>query len=213
MSDLQIYGGISTEVSNGLFTLHKSWHIYRDYADSPADADDAKYEKAFDLINSGRQAADPIDGVYQLIWKDPTYNAQGGERRTFYFQFMHYWSERMNSVERGWDIFTLLYLHQRQLRNADWATYKDRLGYSQYASRPAANGNDNMVIALSWISKRDMRPIFDMWGVRYSATASSQVASYGFPAEPLFFYGKITLNDYSDVRKVDMTVANPVWPF
>ncbi|HEX6590896.1 MAG TPA: ImpA family metalloprotease, partial [Moraxellaceae bacterium] len=212
VGNLMIYAGISAEVSNEIFPLHKYWRLLRDYGDDRTYSD-MRYDSAFNMIRNARQDTDPIESVYQQMWKDTSYAAQSGERRVFYMQWMHYWTQRMASVERGWDIFTLLYLHERQLRKADWATYKDRLGYSRYASRPAENGNDNMLIALSWITKRDQRATFDLWGIRYSAAASTQVASYGFAREPAFYYAKVVQNDYSDVRKVDMTVADPVWPF
>ncbi|MFZ6748748.1 ImpA family metalloprotease [Undibacterium sp. Ren11W] len=212
---LNIYGGRSGEVSNNLFPLRMNWRVLHEkntYA--PELASRVKYQSVFDMINAGRTKADPLEARYQSIWGSDAYATQNGERMAFYMQWVHYWHARVNDEARGWDIVTLLYLHQRQFARADWTANKDKLGYSQYATRPAVDGNDNMLIALSWITQRDQRPTFDLWGVRYSTTAAAQVASYGFAVEPALFYAyKVTPDKVSAVKKIDMGVATPVWPF
>ncbi|MFZ4214446.1 hypothetical protein ACOZB2_23825, partial [Pantoea endophytica] len=61
----------------------------------------------------------------------------------------------------------LMYLHQRLVNSADWENYKSRLGYIHYQNRPgnngdanATDGNDNLLIGLSWLTKKDQRPTF-----------------------------------------------------
>lgn len=209
---LNIYGGRSTEVSNNLFPLHMNWRVVHEK--NTFVVNNVGYRSAFDMMMASRAEADPLQGTYQRIWGSDAYAAQNTERQAFYMQWVHYWHARVNDEARGWDIVTLLYLHQRQFARADWAANKDKLGYSLYATRPAVDGNDNMLIALSWITQRDQRPTFDLWGVRYSATAAAQVASYGFAVEPALFYAyKITAVNASTVQKIDMNVAKPVWPF
>lgn len=209
---LNIYGGRSGEVSNNLFPLRMNWRVLHEK--NTYVANNVGYRSAFDMINAGRTNADPLEARYQSIWGSDAYAAQNGERLAFYMQWVHYWHARVNDEARGWDIVTLLYLHQRQFARADWANNKDKLGYSQYATRPSVDGNDNMLIALSWITQRDQRPTFDLWGVRYSATAAAQVASYAFAVEPALFYAyKLTPDKVSVVKKIDMSVSTPVWPF
>ncbi|WP_295749113.1 ImpA family metalloprotease [Undibacterium sp.] len=209
---LNIYGGRSGEVSNNLFPLRMNWRVLHEK--NTYVANNVGYRSAFDMINAARSKADPLEARYQSIWGSDAYAAQNGERLAFYMQWVHYWHARVNDEARGWDIVTLLYLHQRQFARADWAANKDKLGYSQYATRPAVDGNDNMLIALSWITQRDQRPTFDLWGVRYSTTAAAQVASYAFAVEPALFYAyKVTPDKVSAVKKIDMSVATPVWPF
>jgi immunomodulating metalloprotease len=110
----------------------------------------------------------------------------------------------------------LLYLHQRQfeaLTQSNWAANREKLGYGNYANKPAPTGEDNLLIALSWITGRDQRPTFGLWGIEYSSEANNQVAAFGFPAESEFFYASNKIRDQSDVRRVDMSVETPVWPF
>ncbi|SFZ78826.1 ImpA family metalloprotease [Chitinimonas taiwanensis] len=209
---LNVYGGRSGEVSNNLFPLHKNWRVLRELEDD-RDRGRINYRSAFDMIKAARAEADPIEGAYQRIWGSDAYAVQNGERMAFYMQWVHYWAERNADIAKGWDIITLLYLHQRQFAKLDWAANKDKLGYSQYASRPSVDGNDNLLITLSFLTQRDQRATFDLWGVRYSATAAAQVTSYGYPAEAALFYANSSSNDHATVKKVDMLAANPVWPY
>jgi hypothetical protein len=211
----KVYGDKSTEVSNNLFPIHKTWRMFVEGIDSNPEPT-TQYRSAFDLIKSSKGDADSITGAMRRIWSDPSYAAKSGERTTFYLQWVHYWAQRQASTAAGWDIVTLLYLHQRQfeaLTQSNWAANREKLGYSTYAIKPAPTGEDNLLIALSWITGRDQRPTFDLWGIRYSVEADIQVTAFGFPVESAFFYANDKLRDQSGVRRVDMSVANPVWPF
>jgi len=75
-------------------------------------------------------------------------------------------------------------LHERIFTNAlnDWSTLGNNLGFDQYTSAPSdIGGNDFMLIATSFITGRDHRGFFEMWGIDFSETAANQVLSYGFP--------------------------------
>jgi immunomodulating metalloprotease len=212
----KIYDDRSTEVSNNLFPLRKNWRLFSELAYNTEDHRVA-YLSAFNMIKAAQTEADPIEGAFQRIWNNPEYAVLNGERMAFYMQWVHYWAQRQASMATGWDIVTLLYLHQRQLdatTAANWAAQRSQLGYSTYASKPSPVApNDHMLITLSWITKRDQRPTFDLWGVRYTDTAKAQVAAFAFPKEQALFYGNTTTNDHRTVRKINMSVANPVWPF
>lgn len=209
---LNVYAGRSGEVSNNMFPLHKKWRIYRELGGNDEDAR-VNYRSAFDMIKAASTESDKVDGAYQRIWGSDAYAVQNGERMAFYVQWVHYWEERTGDPARGWELFTLLYLHQRQFEKSDWATYKNRLGYSTYADRPSVDGNDNLLITLSFITQRDQRAMFDLWGVRYTAAAAAQVDSYGFAKETPRFYANRVTNDHGTVVRIDMSSPNPVWPF
>jgi hypothetical protein len=209
-----IYGGRSGEVSNNIFPLHKKWRIFREL--NVVDADDNSklaYRSAFDMIMAARAEADPVKGAYNRIWGSDAYAVQNGERMAFYIQWVHYWEQRTGDQTRGWELITQLYLHQRLFEKGDWARNRAKLGYGNYAARPEVNGNDNLLIALSWMTERDQRPTFDLWGVTYSPEAAAQVASYGFAKEAALFYANRSSADHSTVRKIDMTAPTPAWPF
>ncbi len=103
---------------------------------------------------------------------------------------------------------------------SDWDANKAALGYASYAQRPgnsgdasSTDGNDNLLIGLSWLTQRDQRPTFALWGIRTSATAQAQVAAYGFAEQPAFFYANNRTNEYSTVKLLDMSQGSPAWPF
>ncbi|CAM8671896.1 Immunomodulating metalloprotease N-terminal domain containing protein [Comamonadaceae bacterium] len=211
----KVYDDRSTEVSNNLFPLRKGWRMRLELGDNRSN-DRVNYRSAFNMVMAARAEADPVEGAYQRIWGNAAYAVQNGERMAFYMQWVHYWAQRQAHIPTGWDIVTLLYLHQRQfdaVAAVDWAANRSALGYSTYATKPSPTGNDNLLIALSWITGRDQRATFDLWGVRYSAQAEAQVAAFGFAAEPALMYVNTSTNDHSTVRKVDMSAASPAWPF
>jgi len=211
----KVYDDRSSEVSNNLFPLHKDWRLLRDLGYNTGD-NRVAYLSAFNMLKAAKAQADPVEAANQSVWGNAAYAAQNGERMAFYMQWVHYWAQRQSDIATGWDIVTLLYLHQRQfdaLTSAEWPANRSKLGYSSYATKPSPTGNDNLLITLSWITGRDQRPTFDLWGVRYSANASAQVAAFAFAVEPALFYGNSSTNNHGTVRKIDMSVASPVWPF
>lgn len=210
---LNVHGNSSSEVTNNLFPLHKNWRLLREQG-VDLDRDRVSYRSAFDSILAARSEADPVKSAKGRIWESND-EGQNGRGMAFYVQWIHYWEERTGDKARGWEILTQLYLHQRLLAKANWATDKAKLGYATYASRPAnLTGNDNLLIALSWMTQRDQRATFDLWGVTYSAEAAAQVDSYGFAKEAPLFYanGKYSTNDHGTAVRVDMTVPKPAWP-
>ena len=218
---LNIYGDISGEVSNNVFPMHKNWRMFNEKLTTDAGNQNA-YRSVFDKLKAARGEADQIEGAYRRIWQDTAYAALNSERVNFYIQWVHYLADlksgpadtALEKAARGWDIVPLLYLHQRQfeaLTDSTWATHRQKLGYSQYANKPKVEGNDNMLIALSWITERDQRLTFDLWGVRYSKVAADQVKSFKFDAEPAFLYLNSSENDHSTVKKFDPSVVAVEW--
>lgn len=212
LQQFRVYDDRSGEVSNNMFPLHKDRRMFVDLADD-REPDRVQYEDAFNLIVSGKSQTDPVQGVYDNIWSNSAYAAQNGVRMAFFVQWVHYWAAKQNDVARGWDLWTLAYLHHRIAENATWASAKDDLGYSTWATKPDLDPNDELLMTLSWLTEKDQRPTFALWGITTSAEAQAQVAAYGFAAEPAFFFANTSTNDYSTVQRVDMTVATPVWPF
>ncbi|WP_079747953.1 ImpA family metalloprotease [Pseudomonas aeruginosa] len=216
---LKVYGGRSGEISNQIFPLHKDWRVLREFGQNLDDTR-VNYRNAYNLIVAGRAEADPLAGVYKRLWEDPGTYALNGERMAFYTQWVHYWADLKNDPLQGWDIWTLLYLHQRQVDKSDWDANKAVLGYGTYAQRPgnsgdasSTDGNDNLLLGLSWLTQRDQRPTFALWGIRTSAAAQAQVAAYGFAEQPAFFYANNRTNEYSTVKLLDMSQGSPAWPF
>lgn len=105
-----------------------------------------------------------------------------------------------------------MYLLERNLSNSSssaWATDASLFGFATYASYPSSmNGNDFMVISSSQIIGRDMRPVFDLWGITYSAEASAQVATYSFPAAAKYMFPMKSLSTYGSGVGTPVLVTN-----
>jgi immunomodulating metalloprotease len=196
---LNIYGGQSGEVSNNIFPMHKQAQYNKANPSlAPITRNNTSAKLGFDIIKASMATADPSGYVYNAIWSDPAYAANNGLRLSFYRQLIEYARYYNNSLSDGWELYTLLYLLDRNVSHSvskgTWAADASKFGFGNYTSTEmtAIDGNDFMLIASSRIIGKDMRPVFTLWGVTYSAAASTQVAgnalaSGTLPAEKLVF--------------------------
>ena len=195
---LKIYEGKSTEVSNQIFPLFKHYTYKQEMGESLS-ATRVKYQLTFEILQAALSTTDPVQHVYDAVWANDAYAANNGERMAFYVQLIHT-SDALAFLNTGWDLYTLLYLQDRLFEQAvknqtDWDDQKDRLGFSTYASPPnSIDGNDFMLVAVSFITQKDQRDFFDMWGITYSTEASNQVAAFGFSAAPKVHYANDDTN-------------------
>jgi hypothetical protein len=100
----------------------------------------------------------------------------------FYRQLVEYARYYNPSLGDGWALMSLMYLLDRNFdaSTANWSAVAAPFGFGTYAANPSTmSGNDFMLVASSFIIGRDMRPMFDLWGVSYSSAASAQVAAHG----------------------------------
>jgi hypothetical protein len=189
---LRIDGGASGEVSNNIFPTHT---VYSWNQSNPGNRSTLGHNSdqagVFSLLNSAQLTADPVNTVHTALWV----NGDVFWRLEFYRQiaWQSYYLPQFG--DGGWDVFTLLYLQDRLFAkaiadDATWAAQKDKLGFGQYDRTTAAaiNGNDFMLVAVSYLTGKDQRPVFDLWGVPYSAKAAMQVASFAYASAEKRFY-------------------------
>ena len=198
---LRIYGGQSSEVSNNIFPSHKQMVFNRA---NPSAAQLTRAvggtRQAFDLLKAAAATADPFTHVYTNMWSDTAYAANNSLRLAFYRQLVEYARYYNTSFTDGWELYTLMYLLERNFTaaSANWSSVKTGLGFGTYAAQPASmGGNDFMLIAASRIIGKDMRPVFDLWGVSVSAEASAQVAAFGYSAAGRLLFPMTHLNQYA----------------
>ena len=178
---LRIYGRGSSEVSNNIFPLHARMKYDEKYGKgTTGSGKDSNYKNTFTHIQAAKKA-----GNIPNIW-----SLGNDSKLNFYMQIMHKGYE-LTSLKDGWDIFTLLYLQDREFSKTrkNWSEDKDKIGFSMYDKYPSKiSANDFMLISLSFITKEDQRPFFDSWGVSYSDDAVRQVESYEYPKTKDVFY-------------------------
>ena len=212
---LGIYDGRSSEVSNQIFPLHKHYMFALESGESLSPNRSA-YKETFDILQASVAEADPVQYVYEAIWSNEGIYDNNNERIAFYMQVVHT-NDHIEFLDSGWELYTMMYLHERLFSDAiadssKWATMGDDLGFSTYPSAPSdLSGNDFMLISLSFLSQKDQRPFFDMWGITYSTEASAQVDSYGFAPAAQEFYAS------DDANVAPLSVPVPIdgtspWP-
>ena len=206
LQEFNVYGGISLEVSNNIFSLHKKWRMRMSlprkeigYSNELSDT-----QMVFDLLKntyiSSLSPQEKINKVKDELWSKPQYAAQNRLRLYFYLQWPLIYAEiiknqnpdmnEADAIEAGWDIFTLMYLNLREVEavsDADWPSVKARLGFSTYNSKPSTAitsslainlHHDYLLALLSMITGRDQTPIFDFWGIQTTQAGRNQVAAY-----------------------------------
>jgi hypothetical protein len=196
---LKIYTSKSREISNNLFPIHKFMAYNRAQGSELLKARESLdcptrmsvTACMFNLLKAAQAKPDPTAAAYDAIWKDTNPYANNSERIAFYRQLVEYARHYNRNLRDGWELLTLMYLLERNVgaSSANWTSVNTRLGFGTYATYPnTMNGNDFVLIAASNVARRDLRPVFDLWGVVYSDAASAQVQAFGFqPAAQVVF--------------------------
>ena len=160
----KVYDGVSTEVSNNIFPLHKKWRLFRELGrDALGYSDESEFTQTiFDLIKTtykhstiaSRDAK--IAKVRTELWTDGGSAAQNWSRLYFYLQWPLIYYEVLKNGNptltdarawaQAWDIYTLMYLYLRQLNaapsDANWSSVKGKFGFGLYASKPSTANAD-----------------------------------------------------------------------
>ena len=199
---LKIYAGQSAEVSNNIFPIYKLI-TYSKKTGKPVVAVNSHTGSAsmvFEILKKGLNPSSPANYTYNTIWSDPGYATNNDERVTFFRQLVEYARYYNPAFVDGWELFTLLYLLDRNfaIASANWSSLASSYVFSTYSTFPSSiTGNDFMLIATSLLIGRDMSPVFDMWGITYTPEAKTQAGINGNnqPASMLFFPMRL-LNQY-----------------
>ena len=240
LQKFNVYNGATGEVSNNIYPLHKKWRLLielkREAVNYYNEMDDSAvvFDSLKATFKSSLTAQEKIAKAKNDIWLDS--NSKSHLNRGmlyFYLQWPLIYAEvikansdmpEVDAIEAGWDIFTLMNLNRREVEaSKNWATDKAKLGFSTYAQKPAtstdvvSNGvfihHDYLLTVLSLITGRDQRPLFDFWGVETTSAGRSQVEAMGLRPQPVKFYAVRCSDDFRGFQAVDMTSANPVFPW
>ncbi|MBV7316485.1 ImpA family metalloprotease [Shewanella sp. NIFS-20-20] len=209
------YGSRAGENSNNIFPYTVMWktHYLRDnntstLYDGHMNHKDLFYvfmSDAAGLTNttgervvfaSNCRVLDSGSSRFEAPWASNAYATHNGYRMAFYIQMAlqahHMILSDGTRLENGFNIFTLLYQHQRifgQYANnaSDWEAHRHQLGFSLfpfngesvYGGRSIKDipGNDFMLVSLSKLTGKDWRNHFDLMGLRYTTLAATQVAT------------------------------------
>ena len=233
---LYVYGGMSSEVSNNIFPLHKRWRLLRELGRDAIGYENGlgETQTVFDMLKAASKLApaDQVATIKAQLWTDASYAAQNRARLYFYVQWVLIYYEALKAKNstwtdaqlwsQAWDIFPLLYLQQRQIAGltaANWDANEVKFGFA--ANEPylatrlsdTLSYHDYLLTALSFITGRNQSTLFNMWGIQTSATAQAQVASKNYSLQPAKFYAVVCSDDFRSYQAVDMTAAQPALPW
>ncbi|NCV62924.1 MAG: hypothetical protein EBW49_03125 [Betaproteobacteria bacterium] len=155
----KVYDGMSTEVSNNIFPMHKRWQLFRDLGRTEIGYSNELVETqtVFDMLagvtaDKSLSASAKSLKIKQGLWSNPAYAAQNRLRLYFYLQWVLIYFDALKEKnptvseyvlwEQAWDVFTLMYLNLRQIESvsdADWLSVKDKLGFGSYTQKPATS--------------------------------------------------------------------------
>jgi immunomodulating metalloprotease len=189
----KIYDDRSGEVSNNIYPAHKIMAYNR--AENPATPltrDVGATQNVFNVLVASMQSGASATHVYDAVWSNAAYAANNSFRLAFYRQLVEYARHYNPAIfTDGWELYTLMHLQERNFSaaSAQWNSASAALGFSTYATYPSSiSANDFMLISASRIIGRDMRPIWTMYGITFSAEAAAQVASFNYAqADKLLF--------------------------
>ncbi len=146
------------------------------------------FKGQYELLQQSRQQADPnafMAAQNQTGWS-------WGAR--VYIQMMMA-TQQQGILNDGWHLLGRLHLIEREFNRLKgsaelWDARKESIGFSQYSldEANAISNNDWLLVALSYITERDMRVYLDMWGFTFSDKAKQQVITQNHPAMPLNYF-------------------------
>ncbi|WP_088879340.1 ImpA family metalloprotease [Vibrio rotiferianus] len=185
-----VVDGDTTPLNDGHMNGKETFFaLQSDYSNvTDADGNRVVYTPTCGTLDAGKTSR------HEAIWSNGGYAAINGIRMSFYTQMalqMHGKSLADDSVlESGWGIYPMLYLHERiygkyAKDETTWNANRERLGFAMFdwsnshGTMNGIQGNDFMLVSLSYLTGMDWNSYFEMYGLRNSDTAKAQASAHG----------------------------------
>ncbi|HAS8538818.1 TPA: hypothetical protein I7730_03360 [Vibrio vulnificus] len=175
---------------------HSTTNYYSYYSKSQYFIDTGKesqcqsldFKEQYELLQQSRQQADPNAFMAAQNKTGWSWGAR------IYIQMMMA-AQQQGILQDGWHLLGRLHLIEREFNRLKgsaelWGTRNESIGFGQYSLEEANSmtNNDWLLVALSYITERDMRAYLDMWGFTFSDKAKQQVITHNHPAMPLNYF-------------------------
>ncbi len=146
------------------------------------------FQDQFALLQESRNQSDPNAYMAAQNLNDWRWGAQ------VYVQMMMS-AQHQGVLENGWHLLARLHLIEREFNRLKanetlWEENKASIGFTSYSKAEAdsISNNDWLLIALSYVTERDMTNYLDMWGFTFSDEAKLQVVALNLAEMPLTFF-------------------------
>ncbi len=187
------------ETTNLLFERYKAWQYYQGKANAEQiPINEIRGRNTFLMLQCAQRGSNVFNTMQAVLWQPSGTYTNAAERLNFYGQLVMKADREQASLGfTGWDIITLLYKHDRLLRDAsrhanstERLAKLDALGFNLYSASEATliDGNDYLLIVTSILFKQDMTTYFETWGIALSDKAKQQVNEFKYPNAALEYY-------------------------
>jgi hypothetical protein len=176
------------------------------------DCQETPFKDVFLKLQEATKTNNPTKYLKDNLWASKNYAYQFMVQLQAMMQV-----QKMGKLKDGWHFLTRLQILDRACKDAvsssdTWDAKKRDLGFDSYSldEFKKISKNDWLLIAYSFASGLDFREFLDMFGLEYSAKASSQVASFGFKSVPQRYFvstrsgfcAKDEFGDYLDKKSI-----------
>jgi len=211
------FNGWETHTSTNMYSYYSKSQYFKDTGSDPA-CQSLPFERSYNTLQQSLATTDPQGYVKTNHW-DPMGWSEGAAM----FIQMLMAAQDSGAVIDGWHLLPRLHILEREFNRATaneatWIEKREILGFSQYslADAKSLDQNDWLLIAVSSITGFDHRDYFTVWALPFSASAADQVAAFGYPSQPLYFYvssGRgFCMGEGFDGRKLPLNGGELLWP-
>lgn len=192
----KIYSGRSGEVSNNIFPMKAAVDYFASTGTvGNCERQSDSIKRTYNWVQTAQLDPSPLNAMYEQLWDDDSYAANNHERLDFYFQLVRFVEHYSVDFDSGWDLFTILYLHERLIKDSmsdesTWTSLKNKIGLENINLSDLDNmtGNDFILITLSNLVNRDFRDVFSAWGISHGSLAETVLTSKNYSKAELIFF-------------------------
>ena len=175
------FDGVDGHASTNPYSYYTKYMNYLSLGELP-NCQSLPIKNEFDLLQQSAQTADPFTFMKAA-------NLNGWSQGMSIMVQMYATAQKQGAVSNGWHLLPRLHIILREFEaNKNdlnkWDAIKTQLGFSLFDQTEAKSisNNDFLAIAMSYATKLNYLPLFDMWGLTVSDKAKLQVAQFGYTA-------------------------------
>lgn len=186
--------------STNFYSYYALSKFYEDTGEHPSDAQGVPFKDLFLKLQESYQNGDRV-GMFSTAMETYFSNilAGGGDDGIFHSYGIYLQTMMMarskGTLTNGFHMMGRIHAVERtfnaaKVNQTEWDTKKSTFGFStvSYTNAQSMSNNDFMAIAMSFTTGMDLTDYFDMWGLKVSPFAVTQIKSYGFPVTERAFF-------------------------
>lgn len=172
-----------------VFAAHGQYRQFLETGEVPTDCRPLPHAEVYNLLQAAYASGNPEQYMDEADLNEPDHQA------VFYIQLMAA-LQNQGALEDGWEHLARLNVHTRLVERDSYGTsfsfneIREGLGYANYVftSFNLSDKWNRVMHAMGWTAQRNLKPIYEMWGVTYHSHAEYFANSNGLSElEPIFY--------------------------